>query len=64
MFQCLVTEIKHGVETTKEVQTIEEAREFGRKHARVVHYDEMKYFYYYVEIRYEGAFIECIHPQS
>jgi hypothetical protein len=63
MFVCSVTESTHGVETIAEFLTIEEARTFARKHARVVHYDQMKYFLYYVSISCDGKFVEAIYPQ-
>ena len=67
-YKCCVIENKFGKEQEAEFATLDDARDFARKHARIVQYKEetmIKEFYYYCTISCVKCehFLECIHPQ-
>jgi len=66
-FKCTVIEQSFGLQEEKVFDTLEEARKFARKNARLVPYKEgelIREFWYYVRISCSkhGDFIEVIHP--
>ena len=67
-YKCTVIENTFGKDQEAEFATLDDARDFARKHARIVQYkegSEIKEFYYYVKINCPkcDSFLECIHPQ-
>jgi len=68
-YTCVVIEKTFGKDQEVTFNTLDEARDFARKHARVVQYKDgsmIKEFYYYASIRCAKCknFLECIHPKS
>ena len=67
-YKCTVIENTFGKDQEADFATLDDARYFARKHARIVQYKEgpvIKEFYYYVSISCSKCdhFLECIHPQ-
>ena len=69
MYHCTIIEKTFGKDQEADFQTLDDARDYARKYARIVPYKDgtmINEFYYYARISFSKCdeFLECIHPPS